>query len=96
MPQYLILANDYTDADALTRRLAVRQAHLDRMGVTKAEGGFVIAGAKLNEEGKMIGSMIVINAETEEAAREWAQNDPYLKGKVWETVDIQPFRVANV
>jgi uncharacterized protein YciI len=96
MPQYLILANDFTDDDAINRRLAVRQAHLDRMGVTKADGGFVIGGAKLDETGKMIGSMIVINAETEEAAREWAQNDPYITGNVWETVDIQPFRVANV
>jgi uncharacterized protein YciI len=96
MPQYLILADDYKDAYAIDRRLAVREAHLARMSVEKAKGNFVTGGAKLDDEGKMIGSMLVINAATEDDARQWVQADPYITGKVWEKVEFLPFKVATV
>ena len=96
MPQYLLLANDYKDADALNRRMNVREKHLARVRVEKAEGRFIIGGAKLNEQGKMHGSMLVIIADNEEAARAWVNADPYSINKVWETVEILPFKVAEV
>lgn len=96
MPQFLILADDFTDDDALTRRMAARQQHLDRMAIEKAKGNFEVGGAKLNDQGKMFGSMLVINAENEAAAKEWIDEDPYVKGNVWDKIIIIPFRVANV
>jgi len=36
MPQFLILADDYKDPDALSRRLFVREKHLERMRIEKA------------------------------------------------------------
>ena len=96
MPQFLILADDFTDDEALTRRLAVREQHLQRMAVEKAKGNFETGGAKLNSEGKMFGSMLVISAENEAAAREWINDDPYVKGRVWDKISVIPFRVANV
>lgn len=96
MPQFLILADDFTDDDALSRRMAVRQQHLDRMAIEKEKGNFEVGGAKLNDQGKMFGSMLVINAENEAAAKEWINEDPYVKGKVWDKIIIIPFRVANV
>jgi uncharacterized protein YciI len=96
MPQFLILADDYKDPDALSRRLSVREAHLQRMREEKVKGSFVIGGAKLNEQGNMHGSMIIVQLENEEAAQQWVNEDPYIKGKVWEKIEILPFRVANV
>lgn len=96
MPQFLILAEDYKDADALTRRLSVREAHLKRMRTEKAEGRFVIGGAKLNEQGNMHGSMLIVQLENEKAVQQWVQADPYVTGKVWEHINIFPFRVADV
>ena len=96
MPQFLILAEDYKDADALSRRLSVREAHLNRMRAEKAEGRFVIGGAKLNEQGNMHGSMLIVQLENEDAVKQWVQEDPYLTGKVWEHINIFPFRVAEV
>jgi len=96
MPQFLILAQDYADADALTRRLSVREAHLKRVRLEKAEGRFVIGGAKLNNEGNMHGSMLIVQLENEEAVRQWVSEDPYVTGKVWEHIEILPFRVAEV
>ncbi len=96
MPQYLILATDHTDQDALNRRLSVRETHLARMRVERSGGSFELGGAKLDKEGNMFGSMLVINAENEKAAWEWVRQDPYVTGKVWEKIEVIPFRLANV
>jgi uncharacterized protein len=96
MPQFLILAEDYKDADALSRRLSVREEHLKRVRIEKAEGRFVIGGAKLNEQNNMHGSMLVVQFEDEEAVKQWLNEDPYVTGKVWEHIQVFPFRVADV
>ena len=44
----------------------------------------------------MHGSMLVLQLENEEAARKWVSEDPYITGKVWEHIEILPFRVADV
>ncbi|RFM28054.1 YciI family protein [Deminuibacter soli] len=96
MPQFLILAEDFKDANALQRRLDIRPKHLDRMRVEKEKGTFIIGGAQLNEEGNMFGSMLIIELADEEAAQDWIQDDPYVTGQVWEHISITPFRVAAV
>jgi uncharacterized protein YciI len=96
MPQFLILADDYKDPDALSRRLSVREAHLQRMREERTKGNFVVGGAKLNEQGNMHGSMLVVQLEDEDAVKKWIDEDPYVTGKVWEKIEILPFRVANV
>ncbi len=96
MPQFLILADDYKDADALNRRLSVREDHLQRVRKDKTVGKFIIGGAKLSTDNKMIGSMLVVEFENEELVNQWVQQDPYVTGKVWEHIQILPFRVAAV
>jgi uncharacterized protein YciI len=96
MNQYLVTAYDYTDVDALQRRMNVRPHHLDGAKELKDSGNFVIGGAMLNDEGKMIGSTMILQFETEEELQTWQQNEPYITQKVWESYDIKPFRVANV
>lgn len=96
MNQYLITAYDFTDTDALRRRMAVRPLHLDAARQLRETGNFVLGGAMLNDEGKMIGSVMVLQFETEEQLAAWKQNEPYITQKVWETVDIKPFKVANL
>jgi hypothetical protein len=96
MPQFLILAKDYTDPDALQRRLSVREAHLARMHVEKEKGSFVTGGAKLDDAGRMVGSMLVVDLETKESVEKWVSVDPYITGKVWEDVEILPFKTADV
>ena len=96
MHQFLLLADDYKDPDALSRRMSVREEHLKRMRIEKAEGRFIVGGAKLNEQGNMHGSMLVVQLDNEEAVKQWVNEDPYITGKVWEHVEILPFRVAEV
>lgn len=96
MKQYLVTGYDYTDEGALKRRMDVREHHLDGARAMKEKGNFLIGGAMLNDEGKMIGSTMVLQFETEEELEAWKQNEIYITGKVWESVDIKPFKVANV
>lgn len=96
MPQFLVLADDYTDPDALNRRLSVRETHLERMRREREKGHFIVGGAKLSDQGLMQGSMLVISIEDGEAAWRWVNDDPYVTGKVWERIDIIPFRIADV
>ncbi len=96
MKQYLVTAYDYTDADAFQRRMNVRPHHLDGARELKANGNYVIGGAILNDEGKMIGSVMIIQFETEEELQLWQQNEFYITQKIWESYDIKPFRVAEV
>ena len=70
MPQNLILAIDYKNEDALNRRLSVREAHLKRVRGEKAESRFIIGGAKLNKQGNMHGSMLIVQLKNEEAVKE--------------------------
>lgn len=96
MNQYLVTAYDYTDIEALQRRMNVRPHHLDAAKELRANGNYVLGGAILNEEGKMIGSVMIVQFETEEALEAWKQNEPYITQKIWESVDVKPFRVAEV
>jgi uncharacterized protein YciI len=96
MNQYLVTAYDHTNADALQHRLNIRPHHLDGARELKASGNFIIGGAMLNNEGKMIGSVLILQFETEEELRAWQQNEPYITQGVWETVDIKLFKVADV
>lgn len=96
MKQYIVTAYDHTDAGALQRRMNVRPHHLDGAKVLKANGNYVVGGAILNDEGNMIGSVMIVQFETEEELDAWQQNEPYITQKVWESVDVKPFKVADV
>lgn len=96
MNQYLVTAYDYTDDGALKRRMDVRPHHLDGARELKANGNFVVGGAILDDDGKMMGSIMILQFEDEEQLEAWKQSEVYITQKVWESVDIKPFRVAEV
>lgn len=96
MNQYIVTGYDYTDEGALERRMNVRPHHLDGAKVLKESGNYILGGAVLNDEGKMIGSVMVLQFESEEGLEAWKQSEPYITQKIWETVDVKPFKVAAV
>jgi uncharacterized protein YciI len=94
MKQYLVTGYDYTDEGALDRRMSVRPHHLDAAKGIKESGNYLMGGAILNDEGKMIGSAMILQFETDEELEAWKLSEPYITQKIWETVDVKPFRVA--
>ncbi len=92
--QYVVHAYDFPDGQA--RRLAAREAHLDGVRRMKAAGKFHLGGALLDTEGQMIGSMMLIEMADEAAVQEWLRSEVYVTERVWEKVDVKPFRAAPV
>ncbi len=96
MQQYIIYAWDGTDEQALERRMNARPSHFERAAALKASGNFILGGAMLNDEGKMIGSTMVVQFETPDGLQGWLDTEPYVLGNVWERIETRPFRVAAV
>ncbi len=92
--QYVVHALDFPDA--LERRLAVREAHLDGIHRMKAAGTFHLGGALLDDDGRMVGSMMLIEMADEAAVEAWLRGEVYMTERVWERVDVRPFRQAPV
>lgn len=92
--QWLVIAYDGTDEHAMERRAAARPAHLEGAKVLKEQGHFITGGAILNNAGSMIGSMMLMEFADEPALQAWLQRDPYTVEKVWQKVEVRPFRIA--
>lgn len=94
MPLYIVVAYDGTDSAALERRMAVREAHLAVARRMKADGQIIHAGAMLDDNRQMIGSMLVVSFEERAQLDEWLRTDPYVTGNVWQQIDIRLFQPA--
>lgn len=92
--QFIVLAFDGTDEEAVDRRLQAREAHLQGVEKRAQDGEHLYGAALLDDEGKMIGSMMVVDYPSREALDQWLQEEPYVVGDVWKTIDIQPCKVA--
>lgn len=92
--QYVVHAYDYPDAQE--RRLAVRERHLEGVRQMKADGTFHLGGALLDPAGRMFGSMMLVEFETEDELRAWLDREVYVTERVWERIDVKPFRMAAV
>jgi uncharacterized protein YciI len=94
--QFLLLGYDGTDDGALQRRMNVREEHFRRITLLKKAGEFLFGGAILDEDGKMIGSMIVYEFPDIQSLNESLKDEPYLTGGVWEKTVIKPLRLAKI
>ena len=92
--QFTLIALDGTDSQAMERRLAAREAHLAEHVKLRESGNMLYGGAILNDEGKMIGSTIIAEFDTRADFDKWLVNDPYTIGKVWERIEVYPFKAA--
>ena len=96
MPQFIIHAKDFGDAEAPARRAYARPFHLQRMKEEKKKGIFILGGALLNEQSRMIGSVIIVALPDIQSVESWIQQDSYVVNQVWNEITITPFRVADV
>jgi uncharacterized protein len=95
MPQFVVIGHDYTDEDALNRRMAVRDAHLKVCADSVAAGTQLIGAAMMDESGKMNGSVMIMNFPDRAALDDWLAREPYVTGKVWERVEVTPCKVPD-
>ena len=71
---------------AIETRKANRDAHLTYL---KDTGVVMQAGPFLDAEGIMCGSLLILDVPDLQAAKDWADNDPYAKAGLFDDVRIE-------
>lgn len=82
----------YDRPNGLKRRLEARSDHLQHL--EKLGDQLALAGAFLDDQGGMVGSIVLIEASSQEEAEALFDTDPYMQGRVFDSVTIKPFRIA--
>jgi len=92
---YAILGTDVPDS--LERRRATRSDHLARLVALREAGRLVLGGPLPAIDSPdpgpngFTGSLIVAEFASLDAARAWAETDPYITGGVYSSVEVRPF-----
>ena len=87
---FIITAHD--GENMLPRRMEVRPRHLEN--ISKIKDRVVCAGGLLDDEGKMKGSVLVMDFDSREDLDEYLKNEPYVTEHVWEMVEVERMNVV--
>ena len=93
---YAIIGEDVPDGQA--KRAAARPAHMDHIKELVEAGRIILAGPFPGIDSPdpgpagMVGSLIVAEFESLEAARAWIDADAYVTEGVFASVTVRPFK----
>ncbi|CCM01146.1 uncharacterized protein FIBRA_03194 [Fibroporia radiculosa] len=97
---FILYAPDMTNPEAFKSRMDVRAQHLQGAREHHHEGILKIGGAILSPdaEKKMIGSIIIFEADSIETVRKTVEEDVYYKEGVWdkEKLQIYPYQSPHL
>ncbi len=94
--QFIVLGYDGSDEGASARRMAAREEHLKQFKERIEQGIFLYGSAILDDDGKMIGSMIVCDFPSREALEEnWLKHEPYVLGDAWRQIEVRRAQVPS-
>lgn len=92
---YVLICHDLPDT--LAQRQAARPDHLVRLNALIDAGRLLVAGpcpaidTPVPGDAGFTGSVVIAEFESLQAARSWADADPYIAAGVYDHVDIKPF-----
>jgi uncharacterized protein YciI len=84
---YVIIGLDRADGAAL--RAKVRQEHLD---FVRAAARVKLGGPFLDEAGRMVGSMMIVDGENSEDVAAFAAADPYRTAGLFDSVEVREWK----
>ena len=90
MVQFVIRA--YDGKGMLGKRMEVRPRHLE--GMERIRQHVVCAGGMLDDDGKMIGSLLVMEFENREQLDEYLAHEPYVVEHVWDKIEVGSINVV--
>lgn len=93
--QFLVIGKDGKDERAMEKRMLMRDAHIKLGDEMEASGERWYGCVMLNDDGKMIGSMAVMDFPSEKELQKWLKVEPYMVGKVWQTVEVYKCNVKK-
>jgi uncharacterized protein len=88
--QSLRLAYDAGDEMAGERRAAARPAHLSLISKMKDAGDMHIAAAIQDEQGIVIGSVLICELSSRVEVDSWLKEEPYVTSQVWDRIEVHP------
>ena len=88
--QFVIKASD--GAGMLDKRMEVRPRHLE--GMDRIREHVICAGGLLDDDGKMKGSLLVMEFQNREELDEYLAHEPYVLEHVWEKIEIDRMNVV--
>jgi uncharacterized protein YciI len=95
MPLFAIIAFDAPDSKV--KRADYVKPHVEALVAMKNQGRLFAAGPlreSLNDSAEKIGSLLIIDFNSQTDAEEWFQNEPFFKAGVYKTVTIKPYEDA--
>ncbi len=90
--QFIVRAFD--GADMLEKRMAVRARHLENLA--GIDGKVICAGGMLDEQGRMKGSVLILEFKDRAGLDAYLGSEPYVIEHVWEKVKIDLMNVVIV
>lgn len=90
----------YDAPETLAKRQQTRADHLGRLTALHDQGRLLLAGpcpaidAEDPGPAGFSGSVVVAEFDSLQAARDWADADPYVAAGVYARVDVRPFRLV--
>ena len=90
MEQFVVRA--YDGEGMLEKRLEVRPRHLE--SIKRIREHVVCAGGLLNDEGKIKGSLLVMEFESRQELDDYLANEPYVQEHVWERIEVERMNVV--
>ena len=85
--QFVVIAYDYKDG-GLDRRLTARKEHVELGDQMKANGNYLMGVALLDDNGDMIGSVMILDYPSKKELDEWLKIEPYVINKVGEKIEV--------
>jgi hypothetical protein len=86
--------------NSLQARLAARPDHVERLKQLVSQGKLIVAGPNpaidSSDPGDagFTGSIIIAEFNSLQDAQDWADQDPYILGGVYDSVEVKPFNQA--
>ena len=88
--QFVITA--YDGEGMLEKRMEVRPLHLE--GMERLKKHLIVAGGLLDGEGKLKGSVLVMEFQNREEVDEYLANEIYVKEQVWDKITVEQMNVV--
>ena len=88
--QYIIKA--YDGEGMLDKRMEIRPRHLE--GIERIKEHVICAGGLLDDEGKMKGSVLIMEYENREQLDAYLANEPYVQENVWQKIEVERMNVV--
>ena len=88
--QFIITA--YDGEGMLDKRMEVRSRHLE--GIERIREHVICAGGLLDDEGKMKGSVLIMEYESREQLDEYLAGEPYVQEHVWQRIEVERMNVV--